>query len=92
MKTYWDLSERQRSELSEADVERYIDAELMTKGVLRPEPLELVEEPPLPEPAIEIHTVGSSYGNRIHVDVVITAADGTTLSLPYEFSTVRTCA
>jgi hypothetical protein len=65
MKTYWDLSERQRSELSEADVERYVDAELMTKGVLRPEPLELVEEPELPVPAIELHSLGSSYGNRL---------------------------
>lgn len=32
---YWDLSERERSELSHADVQRFLDFELMQKGVLK---------------------------------------------------------
>lgn len=38
MKTYWDLSEKERAALSREDVERYVDAELMMKGVLKVEP------------------------------------------------------
>lgn len=37
MKTYWDLSEKDRSALDQPGVESFIDAELMTKGVLRAE-------------------------------------------------------
>ncbi len=32
---YWDLTERERAALTREDVERFIDAELMTKGVLK---------------------------------------------------------
>ena len=38
MKTYWDLSERERSELDHDDVEKFVAAELMTKGVLKVRP------------------------------------------------------
>lgn len=34
MNTYWDLTERERAVLSREDVETFLDAELMTKGVL----------------------------------------------------------
>lgn len=50
MKTYWDLSEKARASLSRNDVERYTDAHLMLRGVLRVRPLELEPEPELPEP------------------------------------------
>jgi hypothetical protein len=33
IKTYWDLSERERSELTREHVEGFLDVELMTKGV-----------------------------------------------------------
>lgn len=49
LKTYWDLEPKTRAALSEADVNRYIDAELMLKGVLKVEPLELEPEPAEPE-------------------------------------------
>lgn len=47
--TYWDLEPKTRAALSESDVQRYVDAELMLKGVLKVEPLELDPEPQLPE-------------------------------------------
>lgn len=49
MVTYWNLAPKTRAALSEADVQRYLDAELMLKGVLRVDPLVLEEEPALPE-------------------------------------------
>jgi hypothetical protein len=49
LKTYWDLEPKTRAELSESDVQRFIDAELMLKGVLKVEPPELEPEPELPE-------------------------------------------
>ena len=61
MRTYWDLSEAERAELSDQDVERYIDAELMTKGVLRARTVELVTEPSLPEPDRLLYVIGSDY-------------------------------
>ncbi len=48
LKTYWDLSERERAALDTSDVERFVDAELMTKGVLKVPPLVLEPEPPEP--------------------------------------------
>jgi hypothetical protein len=42
---YWDLSERERAGLSRDEVERYVDAELMTKGVLKARPPKLEPEP-----------------------------------------------
>lgn len=49
LKTYWDLEPKTRAALSESDVRRYVDAELMLKGVLKLEPPTFDEEPPLPE-------------------------------------------
>jgi len=43
--TYWDLSEKERAALTREDVDRFLDAELMTKGVLKVAPLVLDEEP-----------------------------------------------
>lgn len=47
---YWDLSEPARAALTRDEVARFVDAELMLKGVLAPTPLVLVEEstPKLP--------------------------------------------
>lgn len=46
MKTYWDHTEQERSEMSEEMVQKFLDAELMTKGVLKIEPpqLKIIEE------------------------------------------------
>ena len=57
MKTYWDLSEKQRADLSPDDVGRFIDAELMTAGVLRAEPLALEPEPAIPAPSRLLYAV-----------------------------------
>lgn len=45
MKTFWDLEEKERAALTREEVERFLDAELMTKGVLKVAPLVLDEEP-----------------------------------------------
>ena len=52
-KTYWDLEEAERSALTREEVERFLDAELMTKGVLKVAPLVLDEEPEIIEPTAE---------------------------------------
>ncbi|HYQ47103.1 MAG TPA: hypothetical protein VER11_34270 [Polyangiaceae bacterium] len=44
-KTYWDFEEAERAALTREEVERFLDAELMTKGVLKVAPLALDEEP-----------------------------------------------
>lgn len=45
MACYWDMEERDRAKLTRDDVLRYVDAELMMKGVLAVPSLVLVEEP-----------------------------------------------
>lgn len=50
VQTYWDYSERQRSKMTEADVNHLLDAELMTRGVLKVVPPVLADET---APAVE---------------------------------------
>lgn len=57
MKTYWDLSESERASLSQEDVLRYVDAELMLKGVLKVKPPALEEEPAMPEEDARVYVV-----------------------------------
>jgi tetratricopeptide (TPR) repeat protein len=60
LKTYWDLEEKERSALSETDVERYSDAELMLKGCLRVSPPQLDAEGSEPElPTRTYYRIGS---------------------------------
>lgn len=47
--TYWDLEPKTRAALSESDVQRYLDAELMLKGVLKVDPPIYDDAPELPE-------------------------------------------
>lgn len=51
MNRYWDLSEKQRSELTEEQVEAMLVVEKMEKGVFDPEPPQLqpIEECPAPD-------------------------------------------
>lgn len=70
MKTYWDLSERERSELTQDDVQKYVDAELMVKGVLKVQPLQLEEEPAVTSPATTLFVVRTKekkYSSRVDV-------------------------
>lgn len=61
MITYWDLTEKERASLSREDLNRYVDAELMMKGVLRIGPLELDPEAEMPEPDHRVWTVKDGY-------------------------------
>lgn len=64
MKTYWDLSEAERGMLTSDDVQKYVDAELMLKGVLKVKPLVLEPVPPCPEPDTRLFFVrfAGKYG------------------------------
>lgn len=55
LSTYWDLEPKTRAALSESDVQRYVDAELMLKGVLKVEPLLTDPEPDMPVLAKTTH-------------------------------------
>lgn len=63
MKTYWDLSERERAALTREDVEKFLDAELMVKGVLASAALELVPVPTVELRRVEMYTLDNSYGS-----------------------------
>lgn len=64
MQTYWDLSEEERGELTSDEVQKYVDAELMLKGVLKVKPLALEPVPPAPEPDTKLFFVrfAAKYG------------------------------
>ncbi len=62
MKTYWDLSEQERAALTGADVERFGDAELMIKGVLKVDAPKLEPVPAMPEPDVDVFAVSAGYG------------------------------
>jgi len=51
MNIYWDLSEKDRANLTREDIEQYIDTELMRLGVLKVKPLVLDPVPTFPQPA-----------------------------------------
>lgn len=66
MQTYWDLSEADRAALTRDDVARFVDLELMQKGVLKPKPLELLDVTPVElatETYFQIEGLGS-YGEH----------------------------
>lgn len=48
-RTYWDLSDKERAQLAGDDVEKFLDAELMTKGVLKVTAPQFDPEPAVPE-------------------------------------------
>jgi hypothetical protein len=41
MKTYWDFTDREQSEMTEETVRSFLDVELMTEGVIKPAPPQL---------------------------------------------------
>ena len=53
MKTYWDLTRKQRAELSSEEYEHYVDVELMQKGRVRP-----IHPALKPVPEVSTRTVG----------------------------------
>jgi hypothetical protein len=68
---YWDLSERERAALSREDVERYVDAELMTKGVLKARPPKLEPEPRENVRLSQRFQVSSAAGDHWHTPVLL---------------------
>lgn len=59
--SYWDLSEKERANLTREGVEKYIAFELMRAGVLQPAELVLVEEPETPEAEGEVFVAQCGY-------------------------------
>jgi hypothetical protein len=83
MQTFWDLSEKDRAALTEAEVEQFIAAELMTKGVLRAKPLELLPEPTLPEPERDVFTIRAGGFNKL--DIAFDTAEAAREALRHGF-------
>lgn len=61
MKTYWDLSEKERAALSAEDVATYEPLELMEAGVLRVEPYASEPVPTVPAPTRIVYGLKSVY-------------------------------
>lgn len=76
MQTYWDLTEKERAALSREDVEKFGDAELMLKGVLKVQPLVLEPLPPVASPVKQCFRVrvGSKY-QQVTLDVGFDTAE-----------------
>ena len=64
MQSYWDLSEKERAALNEGEVDALSSYELMNAGVLRPPPLELVGEEPMPEADGVAYVLTLGYQDR----------------------------
>lgn len=87
MKTYWDLSEPERAKLTYEQVSRYADAELMTKGVLMPQPPKIThEEAPVVTPrAFYTLSAPCRYGSDKAIDVVFETRDAAEANLRHAF-------
>ena len=59
--SYWDYSEKERSDLSRETVESLLDIELMTKGILKPKPPVLREIKEVTIPRTTYYEVGHTY-------------------------------
>lgn len=57
MKTYWDLSERARAELTDEELRRFEGVELMNAGVLEPEKPRLEPVPEAPGPDDDVFVI-----------------------------------
>ena len=84
MKTYWDLTEKERAALDREGVERYIDAELMANGCLRAEPPKFEPVPDAPTMATERwYTIKVGYSatelafrDAAHAQLIVDACQG----------------
>lgn len=62
MRTYWDYTERERSELTEEQVKSFLDVEMMEKGILKVEAPKLKEVVAITLPKQRIFTVDIEHG------------------------------
>lgn len=78
MKTYWDYSDKERSELTSEQVTALLDVELMTAGVLKPVAPVLEEVPSNPvgprQKFYGIEAVGK-YGSSAHIGIVFSTIE-----------------
>lgn len=72
MKTYWDHTERERSEMTEEQVRDLLDLELMQQGVLKVLPPKVEELTPVVLPKERVFTIRHKdlYGSGTELDVV----------------------
>lgn len=61
MNRYWDLSDKERSELTREQVEALMTVELMEKGVLKVEPPAVVPVEEMQEPSLQLFCVKAGY-------------------------------
>lgn len=66
-KDYWDLSEEDRAALTQEQVDRYADYELMAKGVLRVSTLELEPVPEVPEPTHTFYRISRDAWHKLDI-------------------------
>ncbi len=67
MNRYWDLSEKERSELTTEGVESMLVIELMEKGVVKPEEPTLLPVEEVPEPDRTVYGVKAGYHDSAFV-------------------------
>lgn len=76
MQTYWDFTPRERADMSREMVERFLDAELMTKGVLKVKPPELEPEPETASlPTKTFYAIEHNLGYRQSIGIVFDSAE-----------------
>ena len=78
MRTYWDHDTMERAELSEDDVRRLLDFELMEKGVLKLAPFTPATPEPVSLPKVRRFSVkhaSGRYGGEETLDIVFATAD-----------------
>lgn len=90
IKTYWDHTEKERSELSEEEVKALLDLHLMEKGVLKvkaPVLATIKDEPVLPK--VKVFKVSDSYSHGVAFETIEQAqafCDLKPLKLDYDYS------
>jgi hypothetical protein len=64
---YWDLLEKERAELTRDEVQAYLSFELMQKGCLEPEPLELAPVPEVKMPTEDVYCLRFGLYSRVDI-------------------------
>jgi len=66
-KDYWELPEEERAALTQEQVDRFAEYELMAKGVLRTSTLELEAVPEVPEPSLSFYRVSRDTWHKLDI-------------------------